>query len=137
MQTRPVLVDTSAWIASFRRSSPERLRLAIDEALQKDLVATCPPVLLEILQGCRSEAEFGKMKERFDSLHFYPATESIWDRAYRMAFELRNSGLTIPGTDVLIAAIAIENNLDLLHHDQHFRMIAGRYDLGAKDFIPK
>ncbi len=137
MQTKLVLIDTSAWITSFRKSSPERLKLAVDEVLQKDLVATCPPVLLEILRGCRSEAEFRKMKERFGSLHSFPANEPVWERAYRMGYELSSSGLTIPSVDVLIAAIAIENKLGLLHHDQHFRMIAGRFELDVIDFMPK
>jgi hypothetical protein len=130
-----VLIDTSAWIASFRQAGPEQLHSYVADTLQKDLAATCPPVFLEILQGCRSETEYRRMKERFESLHFFEASAQTWETTYRIGFKLRTKGLTVPTIDILIAAIAIENRLLLLHHDRHFRDIARRFEIDALDFI--
>lgn len=54
-------------------------------------------------------------------------TQVVWEQGYEIAFSFRKKGLTIPATDLIIAAVAIENNSMILHHDEHYEMIAQYY----------
>ena len=118
-----VLVDTSAWIEVFRRRSPLRLESLVD----LDEVVTCLPVIQEVLQGFREERAFRIARE---AILAFPVVESplrleIVEQAvglYRLA---RAKGLTIrSGVDCVIAACALRQGLDVLHHDRDFDALA-------------
>lgn len=109
-----VLVDTSAWIAVFRRKSPLRL----DAVADLDEIVVCLPVLQEVLQGFRDERAYQIAR---DALLAFPIVESplrlaVFEEAatlYRLA---RRTGRTVrSGVDCLIAACAIRHDLEVLH----------------------
>ncbi len=51
-------------------------------------------------------------------------TETTWVvRAGRLSASLRKKGVTLPYSDILIAAIALENDLSILTVDKHFSQI--------------
>ncbi len=64
------------------------------------------------------------MKIKLESLDILPITKSVWEKAYELGFSLRRKGITIPTTDLIVAAVAIENNDMVLHQDEHYEMIA-------------
>lgn len=76
-----------------------------------------------------SYKDVGPLKERdslrikLESLDVLPIKPAVWEQAYELGFSLRRKGLTIPTADLIIAALAIENNIFLVHHDEHFEMI--------------
>jgi len=82
-----------------------------------------PVIILELLQGCRTVAERDSLKIKLESLDILPITPPVWEQAYELGFTLRRKGLTIPTVDLIIAALALEENIFLLHHDQHFERI--------------
>ena len=56
-----------------------------------------------------------------------PLTSDVWRRANALARDLRSAGVTVPATDVAIAACALEHGAQLLHRDEDFdRMAAVR-----------
>ena len=118
-----ILIDTSAWIASFKKAGNVELKELMRQAIVSGLAVTTPIVILELLQGCRSVGERDALKIKLESLDIQSITSSVWERAYELGFSLRRKGLTIPTVDLIIAALAIENNSLLLHHDEHFEMI--------------
>ena len=60
-----VLVDTSAWIDFFSRTGSRTLKARLRRLLDGDNVATTGPVVLELLQGCRSEPEREQLERYF------------------------------------------------------------------------
>jgi predicted nucleic acid-binding protein len=81
----------------------------------------------EVLQGARDDAEFARLRDYLGSQTIYlpPSELSHFERAAKLYFDLRRSGVTVRGSiDVLIALTAIENNLLLLHNDRDFDAIA-------------
>jgi predicted nucleic acid-binding protein len=118
-----ILIDTSAWIASFKKTGNDELKELMKQTIVSGLAVTTPVVILELLQGCRSVGERDALKIKLESLDIQSLTSSVWERAYELGFSLRRKGLTIPTVDLIIAALAIENNILLLHHDEHFEMI--------------
>lgn len=112
------IVDTSLWINFFnsKKEYPQELFSADDTVM-------CPPIMQEILQGIKLGPVFFELKEILSNFSIVP--EHIHVNTYLHASEIyslgRSKGLTIRSSvDCLIAAIAIENKLLLLHNDQDF-----------------
>jgi len=127
MNPEKILVDTSAWVVSFKKTSDPRLKEFLKSSILSGLAVTAPLIILELLQGCRTTKEKDALKIKLESLDILSITQSVWERGYEMGFALRRKGLTIPTTDLIIAVLAVENNSTLLHHDEHYEMIAQHY----------
>jgi predicted nucleic acid-binding protein len=118
-----ILVDTSIWIETFRRTRPLDLLTLLDF---KEVV-TCLPVVQEVLQGFRDEETFRIAEDAMFSL---PIVESPLSAGiYRAAIDLyrtgRSRGITIRSSvDCLIAACALRHDLTVLHRDRDFSRIA-------------
>lgn len=74
------------------------------------------------------------MSARLDALVQVPVRDNTWKLAIDLAFTLRRKGITVPYMDLLISALAIENNLNLLHADSHFDIIAKNTNLNIISF---
>ncbi len=130
-----VLIDTSVWVLALRKDSPTRARLEVDQLLATARAATTELIVLELLGGTRSPREFRELKEDLESLVRLELTPRIWERAYRLNYDLRRAGLTLPTVDVLIAAIALENHCVLLHADRHFDQAARHCPLQVRSLL--
>lgn len=121
------LVDTSVWI-DFIRGKPgpavDPLRSLVQSG---QTVGICAVIYQEILQGAESEQRFAAFRDFFNDVQFYHPkhlTQSYAQAAY-LFFSCRRQGLTIRSTiDCLIAQIAIEHDLILLHSDKDFTRMA-------------
>jgi predicted nucleic acid-binding protein len=118
-----ILVDTSVWIATFRGRNP----LDLEDVLEFDEVVTCLPVVQEVLQGFREERDFRHAREAMLALPIVesPLAEVVFSHAIDLYRSARRSGLTLRSSvDCLIAACAIRNDLEILHLDRDYRVIA-------------
>ncbi len=120
-----VLVDTTVWIDFFTgRTEPhvETLQKLIESG--EDL-SLCGVVLTEVLQGIRSDAVFRKTREYLGDLVFLPMRRTTFSRAADIYRSLRKKGITIRNpVDCMIASVAIEYDVRLLHNDRDFTNIA-------------
>lgn len=121
------LVDTSVWV-DFINARPvphvERLKRLL---MARARVGLTPVVYQEILQGAADEAIFRRFTDYFSSQFFYLPLHPVESHAAaaRIYFDCRRKGITIRSTsDCLIARIAIEHDLILLHNDRDFAWIA-------------
>jgi len=117
-----IIADTSVWIDYFNGVvSPNTDEL--DRQLMKGNVALGDLILLEILQGIKSDKEYNKTKSILGKLDQY---EMLGHRMvlqcsdyYRL---LRKRGITIRKTAVvIIATFCIDNKLPLLFADRDFK----------------
>jgi predicted nucleic acid-binding protein len=119
-----VLIDTTVWIDFFAgRQLPH---VAILERLIKDRedICICGIILTEVLQGIRGKSEFRKTKELFKAMIFLPMPYSVFLGAAEIYRTLRRKGITIRNSvDCMIASVAIENDMMLLHNDRDFEPI--------------
>lgn len=130
-----VLVDTSAWIASFREKGNDKLKDYLRSALDLDQVVTTNIVVLELLQGCKTRKEYDALKERLDILPLFVLDEKAWAFAYESGYGLRRKGITVPIVDILICSIAKSHGLKVLHHDDHMKSISRELGSKAVDFL--
>jgi predicted nucleic acid-binding protein len=119
-----VLIDTTVWIDYFG-DRPGSHVAALHELIETDEdLCTCGVILAEILQGIRSDADYRKTKDYFDSVIFLPMREATFVRAADIYRSLRKRGVTIrKPIDCMIASVAIEHDLPLLHNDRDFVQI--------------
>jgi predicted nucleic acid-binding protein len=118
-----VLVDSSVWIAVFRRDRPLDLTAVVDF----DDVVTCLPVIQEVLQGFRDEAAFRKARAAMLSLPAVdaPLDQAVFDAAVDLYRQARRAGVTVRSSvDCLIAASAIRHGLTVLHRDRDYSALA-------------
>jgi predicted nucleic acid-binding protein len=117
-----ILVDTSIWVRSLRRNFP-RERQVVADLIDRDLIATTDIVVAEVLQGARSEADFQELADKMGALNFFHADEGAWLNAAKLSFELRRRGLTTALSDLVIATVALEHNLEVYSVDSDFERV--------------
>ncbi|MEM3433109.1 MAG: PIN domain-containing protein, partial [Candidatus Methanomethyliaceae archaeon] len=67
-----VLVDTSAWIEFYHPQGELTVKQAIAEALEHEDVAVVAPVVLELLSGTKTEADYQRLQEDLEVLDCLP-----------------------------------------------------------------
>jgi len=135
MRTDLVLIDTSVWIFALRKPPIIEIKEKVDFLLKENRVAICPLIILELLTGVKSKGAFKRLKSRLGALYQIEINQEVWNNAYNLAFYLRQRGLTIPSSDIIIATAAIYNKIPLLHADRHFDLIAENSDLKVESLI--
>jgi predicted nucleic acid-binding protein len=119
-----VVIDTSLWVRLLKDQSGQTAEFIEAEA-GTSRVIMLSPIRLELLQGCRGEAEWNAMHARLDAFERFSMTDATWDGAARIYFDLRQAGWTVRSTlDCCIAQACIELDALLLHQDRDFETIA-------------
>jgi predicted nucleic acid-binding protein len=121
-----VLVDSSVWIALLRGAQGGAAQ-ALRELVEKDEAAIAPVIYQEILQGAKSVEAWRKLKAYFGSVPILLPGHAV--RTYEKAAELyvrcRERGFTPRSPhDCLVARVAVEHGVRLLHEDRDFELIA-------------
>ena len=121
------IFDTSVWINYNRGIINSQTNLLEDYiSFNQNKIYTTPTIVQEYLMGVKTILEFKISKNQFEKLNIF---ENNWTEisisAAQLFFDLRKKGITIrKSTDCLIAQIAIENNMLLVHNDSDFDLIA-------------
>ena len=136
MSNNMFLVDTSAWIIALRKDFSPGVKERIDHLLKDNTIITTGMVKLEILGGTKTETEFQRLKRRLDALDNVELDTLLWEKSYNLAFKLRRKGITVPYTDILIAACALRTGSTVVHADAHFDLMASQIDLKVESFVP-
>ncbi len=118
-----VLVDTSVWIEVFQRKHP----LDLETHVLLEEVVTCLPVVQEVLQGFRDEAAYRLAHRALISLPILesPLDLSVFEEAAGLYRKARRAGITVRSSvDCLICACALRQDVEVLHHDRDFHLLA-------------
>jgi predicted nucleic acid-binding protein len=129
-----VLVDTTVWIDFFADSNEPSVT-ALQQLIENDEdLCLCGIILAEVLQGIRSDADYIKTKGYLNDLIFLPMRKATFVRAAEIYRSLRKIGVPIrKPVDCLIASVAIEHDIRLLHNDRDFDYIAKHSKLRVCD----
>ncbi len=121
-----VLIDTSVLI-NYLKNKEDKYTNALNILIENNYpVGINNLIYQEILQGAKSEKEFNLLKEYLSQFHFYELKgKSSYENAALMNIKCRKKGLTVRSTvDLLIAQIAIENDIMLLADDSDYISLA-------------
>jgi len=113
------LVDASSWIEFLRgRDSPSGQR--VKTLLMRGEAAWCDMTLVELWNGARGIKEKKILQEMEEELRLYPINEQVWAKARTLARRCREKGVTVPTSDIVIAACAANHQLSMEYCDSHF-----------------
>lgn len=121
LQKQKMIVDTSIWIEYFK-NRPEVVKI-IEDGLMNNRIFIIGPSISELLQGVKSEEEYDKLVNCIEAVPYLQADVTDWKKAGSISFQLRKKGITIPLTDVIISAVAVNNEAEVYTLDQHFAQI--------------
>ncbi len=121
------IFDTSIWVDLYRNNITLKVTLLENyiEFYPNKIFLTLT-IIQEILQGCKTISEFEYRKSVLSDFNFF---EDHWletsTSVARLYFDLRKKGVTIrKSTDCLIAQVAIQNDVLLVHNDSDFELMA-------------
>ncbi len=125
-----VLVDTSVWI-DFFSAQPNAQVVTLENLIQeRQDLCICGLILTEVFQGIRQNRELVEIRRIFEPLIYLPMDRSTFEKAANIYRDLRKKGITIRNSiDCLIAAVAIEQEVVLLHSDRDFHFIEKYFQL--------
>jgi len=121
------LVDTSVWVDFLRGRATPQVD-ALERLLEgEEVVGVTPTVIQELLQGADSPRRFEELREYLADLACFVPLEPVEShiQAARLYQACRRAARTPRSSnDCLIAQVAIEHGLVLLHDDRDFDSIA-------------
>jgi len=118
-----ILVDTSAWI-EFLRDTASPVCERVDAILAGD-IAVADPIRMEVLAGARDEKHLNQLKRLLARGSVFHTMPIDYDQAAILYRQCRTNGETVRKLiDCLIAAVAIRNDVVILHQDVDFDVLA-------------
>ncbi|WP_416970294.1 PIN domain nuclease [Streptomyces sp. 4F14] len=122
MSVADYLIDTSALARVLLRQTTEDWERRIGAGL----VALCDITELEVQYSARSSADREIIGDRLNQFTWSPVPDSVFRRARVVQEQLTAKGehRSAGPVDLLIAAVAEEAGLTLLHYDRDFETIA-------------
>ena len=116
-----IIVDTTVWVDYLRGSRNPETEWLEREADRRRLGLT-DLVLCEVLQGVRSEHEFGLVRTELQRFKLFESSgEALAVEAAKNYRTIRDQGITVRKTiDCLIATFCMANGHALLHRDRDF-----------------
>ena len=125
-----VLVDTTVWIDFFSTRSDPHVKALEKLIVDREDICICGIILTEVLQGIKKKNELRRTRDLFGSLIFLPMRYSSFLRSAEVYRKLRRRGIIIrKSLDCMIASIAIEHEIPLLHNDKEFLPIEKGFGL--------
>ncbi|MCX5799583.1 MAG: PIN domain-containing protein [Proteobacteria bacterium] len=124
MSKEGFLIDTSIWI-KYLRGMDSSIKEYMVKLIREDKAYTSDIVIMEILQGAKSEKEYTVLYNDFTVLPKLALDTEVWELAWKIAYRLRKEGINVPLVDTMISALALANESILVHSDSHFDNIAG------------
>lgn len=120
-----ILVDTSVWIDWLRQGTRPATRV-LDRVIDEGEIVLTPVVVQELLQRARGEAQLAELRAYFERLPQLMPTGKTYAEAGALYARCRWAGITPRSPhDCLIAQLAVEQGVPLLHDDRDFEAIAG------------
>ncbi len=129
-----ILIDSSAWIEYYRRSGSPPVKESVKLAIRNDEAAVNGIIYVEILSFVSEKQDFQELRSDFSSFHWFELGKKDFQSAALMGRELRKKGITIPASDLIIAASAGKHKAAILHLDNHFETLASHFKLATIAF---
>ncbi len=119
-----ILVDSSSWIHFLRPNGDPEVRARVEAALTAGEACWCPLVRLELWNGAAGDRDRKSLRDFEAVLPELPIDDEVWSGAYELARRARSAGVSVPATDMLIAACARRHGAELETADSDFERLA-------------
>jgi predicted nucleic acid-binding protein len=115
-----ILVDTSSWIHFLRPKGDEKVRRRVERVLSDGEACWCSLVRLELWNGAQAQREGAVLRDLERALPELKIDDDVWAASFDLARRARAKGITVPATDILIAACALHHGAGIETSDSDF-----------------
>jgi predicted nucleic acid-binding protein len=122
----PILPDTSVWV-EYLRHGRAGWAAEIHEALERDEVLVCGPVVAELVSGVRPD-QADEQWRLLSTLPWAPLERESWHEIGSASRRLREAGQTVALVDIAIAIAAKRAGATVWSADEDFDRIATTID---------
>jgi len=119
-----IIVDSCVWIEFFRKRESD-FTLHLSGLLRERRVRMVGMVLAEILQRIKIPEEANLVRQSLERLPYLEMTRNVWEKAGEISASLRTKGITIPLSELIIAALALSEDQQIFTIDPHFKEVRG------------
>jgi len=119
-----IIVDSCVWIEFFGKRESD-FTLHLSGLLRERRVRMGGMVLAEILQRIKVPEEANLVRQSLERLPYLEMTRNVWEKAGEISASLRTKGITIPLSDLIIAALALSEDQQIFTIDPHFKEVRG------------
>lgn len=130
------LIDSTIWIEFFKGNNKNIISF-VSPLIDEDRVCYNGIILSELLIGASNTKEFSFLQSNFEGFRHLDTDKSIFEKAAQLGFQLRRKGVTVPLTDLIIAAHTIQHDLILVTSGPHFKLIHKQIKLKLEFFDQK
>lgn len=117
------LIESSLWVDFTRKKSPTALKLLIQPWILDPLAVLCEPVVFEILRHA-TEQERPLIEAQFSTIPVLSSPSRIWRDATLLGQKCRDRGFNAGSMDLVIAAIALHHDAEIITFDADYTEIA-------------
>lgn len=119
-----ILADSSA-LVEFLRGTGSPASLAVRDGLQRDELAVCDVVRMELLAGASDDRELRRVNDLLDRVDQVAVVATDYEDAATLYRQCRRAGETVRKLiDCLIAAVGVRTGAQVLHRDADFDVLA-------------
>ena len=120
---RLVLIDTCIWVPFFNRPQSAEKK-AVDALLDDDHAALIGPIVSEILQGIRREAQANHVASLLRGMRCLETVWNDWIEAARLGRRVADAGHRLPLSDLVLAAVSLRLDAEIYSTDPDFDLIS-------------
>lgn len=130
-----LLVDSSVWVRITGRRMSLRFEENFEAARTRHRIYSTGMIRLEVMLGAESWNELLELQLLFSGFAEVEPRAGTWDEAGRLARRMKEKGFRLLAQDLLIASVALENNLTLVHADSDFESLAEHEGLKTESLL--
>lgn len=128
------LVDTSVWIHALRPAGDPEIQARLKPLILSGDTAITEWILLELMTGLTKAEHPDTLLQWFAPVTRLPLNPTCWEKAWQHAGRLRKHGVSPTAADCLIATIALEHRVPLIHCDADFEEMKPTLPLHTLDW---
>ena len=117
------LIDSSLWVDFTRSKSPLALKTLIQPWILDPLACLCEPIVFEVLRHATPQ-EQKWIEAQFETLPLLQTPDHLWRDATRLGQQCRAAGCNAGSLDLIIAALSIHHDAELITFDADYLAIA-------------
>lgn len=116
------LIESSLWVDFTRAKTPPERKAAIRRWILDPEACLCEPVAFEVLRHATAQ-ERPRIEAQFATLPLLSTPPMLWRDAAKLGQACRDRGLTAGSLDLVIAALALHHDAELVTFDGDYSAI--------------
>ncbi|MGI8436707.1 MAG: PIN domain-containing protein [Chthoniobacterales bacterium] len=117
------VIETSVWIDLFRAKTSAPVRAQIKPWVGREDLALCEPLLYELLRNAAT-GQRSLIQRHLATIPVLSTPPMLWTDAIELGQRCCSAGLATGALDLLIAAICIHHDAELIAFDKQFAGMA-------------